>query len=111
MLYISRVIPLLGIGALNVAKTVLSSDTYRDIARTELDAIDHRLAELASAHTDASNVDVSTDLPSSVEQLRTLMQSVFSDPEESREINSLFGQGTSYSGAAVCQFIRERVAQ
>ena len=108
MLYISRIIPLLGIGALNVAKTVLSSDTYRDIARTELDAIDHRLAELASGPTDASNANISVDLPSSVERLRTLMQSVFSDPEESREINSLFGQGTSYSGAAICLFIREK---
>ena len=111
MLYISRIVPLLGIGALNVAKTLLSSDTYRDIARTELDSIDHRLAELASGPPDASNADFSTDLPSIVEQVRTLMQSVFSDPEESREINVLFGQGTSYSNAAVCQFIRERMAQ
>ena len=106
MLYISRVIPLLGIGALNVAKTVLSSEIYRDIARTELDAIDHRLAELASGPTNADNVNVSMDPPSGVERLRTLMQSVFSDPEESNEINSLFGQ--DYSGAAVCRFIRER---
>ncbi|KAH9002229.1 hypothetical protein EDB86DRAFT_3063350 [Lactarius hatsudake] len=110
MLYISRTIPLLGIGALNVAKTVLSTDTYRDIARTELEAIDHRLAELASGPIDASNVDISMDPPSS-ERLRTLVQSVFSDPQESREINALFGQGASYSGAAVCRFIRERVAQ
>ncbi|KAH9179575.1 hypothetical protein EDB89DRAFT_2110934 [Lactarius sanguifluus] len=46
--------------------------------------------------------------PPSSERLRTLVQSVFSDPEESREINALFG---GYSGAAVCRFIRERVAQ
>lgn len=111
MLYVSRIIPLLGIGALSVAKTVLSSDTYRDIARIELDAIDRRLAELVSGNTDAGNADISMDLPSSVERLRTLMQSVFSDPEDSGEINTLFGQGTDYSGAVVCQFIRERVAQ
>jgi hypothetical protein len=111
VLYISRIVPLLSIGALNVAKSVLSSDTYRDIARTELDAIDHRLAELASGPPDASKADISMDLSSSVERVRTLMQSVFSEPEESREINALFGQGTSYSGAVVCQFIRERMAQ
>ncbi|KAH9060944.1 hypothetical protein EDB87DRAFT_1723684 [Lactarius vividus] len=110
MPYISRIIPLLGIGALNVAKTVLSSDTHRDIARTELEAIDHRLAELSCGPTDASNVDISMDPPSS-ERLRALVQSVFSDPEEAREINALFGQGACYSGAAVCRFIRERVAQ
>lgn len=110
MLYISRIVPLLGIGALNVAKTVLSSDTYRDIARTELDTIDHRLAELAAGPPNTSNADISTD-PSSAERLRTLMQSVFSDPEELREVNVLFGQGTSYSGGAVCQFIRESVTQ
>jgi hypothetical protein len=106
MLYISRIIPLLGVGALNVAKAVLSSDTHRDIARNELDAIDRRLAELASGPTDASNPNISMDLPSSVEQLRKLMQSVF--PEEPGEIDSLFGQDTNYSGAAVCLFIRER---
>ena len=108
MLYISRIIPLLGVGALNVAKTVLSSDTYRDIARSELDAIDNRLAELASGLTDARNANISTVPLSSVERLRTLMQTVFLDLEESGEVNSLFDQGTSYSGAAVCLFIRER---
>lgn len=108
MLYTSRVIPLLGVGALNVAKSILSSDTYRDIARSELDAIDRRLAELASGPTDASNTNISKDPPSSVERLRKLMQSVFSDPEESGDINSLFDQGAGYSGATICRFIRER---
>ena len=108
MLYTSRIIPLLGVGALNVAKAILSSDTYRDIARSELDAIERRLAELASSPTDASNANISMDPPSSVERLRKLMQSVFSEPAESGEVNSLFGQGTNYSGATVCRFIRER---
>lgn len=106
MLYISRVIPFLGTGALNFAKTVLSSDIYRDIARAELLAIDHRLAELASGP--ASNADIPMALPSIGEQLRALVHSISSDPEESM---ALSGQGTGYPDVAICQYIRERVAQ
>jgi hypothetical protein len=111
MMYISQRIPILNAGTLDVVKSVLSSTTLSDIARTELDAIDRHIAELASGPTNVSNTSTSSTCPPKVEQLQALLSSIFPEPEELALIESILGQGTSFPGTTVCQFIRERVSQ
>jgi hypothetical protein len=111
MMYISQRIPVLNAGTLDVVKSVLSSTTLSDSARTELDAIDRHLAELASEPANASNANTPLACPPKVKRLQALLSSVFSEPEELALIESILGQGTSFPGTTVCQFIRERVSQ
>ncbi|KAI0254821.1 hypothetical protein BJV78DRAFT_1273863 [Lactifluus subvellereus] len=111
MIYISQTIPILNAGTLDVVKSVLSSNALRDIARTELDAIDGRLAELASGPADPPNASIPSACPPKVERLQALLLSIFPEPEDSRWVELILGQGTSFSGATVCQFIREKISQ
>ena len=111
MIYISRSIPILNAGTLDVVKSVLSSTVLSDIARTELDAIECRLVELASGPPNPSNTNVCSPHQLMIERLLALLLSIFPEQEESRWIESVLGQGTNFPGMTVCQFIRERFSQ
>lgn len=111
MIYISRTIPILNAGTLDVVKSVLSSNGLRDITRTELDAIDGRLAQLAAGPADPPSASIPSACPPKVERLQALLLSIFPGPEDSGWVELILGQGTSFSGATVCQFIREKFSQ
>ena len=109
MVYISRRITSFNTGTLNVIKTVLTSTSFVDTARNELDIVDRHLTELASGPAEAP--DAGTTPTPKAERLRALLLSVFPEPKESEGIRSLFAQGTSLSGETVCQLIRERFSR
>lgn len=109
MVYISRRITFFNTGTLNVIKSVLTSSSFGDTARNELDIVDRRLTELASGPAEASDAGV-TPTPKA-ERLRALLFSLFPEPKESEGIKSLLAQGTSLSGETVCQLIRERFSR
>jgi hypothetical protein len=111
MIYISRRIPILNAGTLDVVKSILTSTSLNDIARTELDAIDHRLAELASGPADAPNPSIPSACSPKVGQLRALLSSIFPEPEKSGWIESILDQDTSFPSTTVCQYIRESFSQ
>ena len=71
--------------------------------------IDRRLAELASDATDVTN----SSIPSAwnLERLRTLLLSIFPEPEEATRIESLLVHSAGLSGESVSQFIRETCSQ
>lgn len=71
--------------------------------------VNRRLAELASGPADAPNVGIPP--APQVERLQTLLLSVFPEPVELGWIESVLARGTGFSGATVCQFIRERFSQ
>ena len=96
-------------GTLNVIKSVLTSSSFSDIARNELDMVDRHLAELASGLADAPNAGIVSTPKEG--RLQALLLSVFPEPEESERIKSLLAPGTSFSGEAICQFIRERFSR
>jgi hypothetical protein len=106
MVYISRRITFFNTGTLNVIKSVLTSSSFGDAARIELDIVDRRLTELASGPAEAPDA-VITPTPKA-ERLRALLLSVFPEPKESEGIKSLLARGTSLSSETVCQLIRER---
>jgi hypothetical protein len=109
MAYISRRITTFNTGTLNVIKSVLTSSSFGDIARNELDMVDRHLAKLASGPADASDaVIMSTP---KAERLQALLLSVFPESKESEGIVSLLAQGTGISGQTVCQLIRERFSR
>lgn len=109
MIYISRRITFFNTGTLNVIKSVLTSSSFGDTARNELDIVDRRLTELASDPAEARDAGI-TPTPKT-ERLRELLLSVFPEPKESEGIKSLLAQGTSLSGETVCQLIRERFSR
>ena len=68
--------------------------------------VDRHLAELASGPADTPTVGI---MPTpKVERLEALLLSVLPEPQESEKIKSLLAQGSSFSGEAICHFIRER---
>jgi hypothetical protein len=71
--------------------------------------VNRRLAELASGSADAPNVGI-PQAPK-VERLQTLLLSVFPEPVESGWIESVLAKDAGFSGATVCQFIRERFSR
>jgi len=96
-------------GTSNVIKSVLSSSSFSDTARNELGMIDRRLAELAFGATDVP--DVGTPSARKVERMRALLLSIFPEPAESRQIESLLAHVTGFSGETICQFIREKCSR
>jgi hypothetical protein len=102
---------MLNAGTLDVVRSVLSSTVLSDIARTELDAIECRLVELASGLPNPPNTNVRSPYQLMMERLLALLLSIFPEPEESRWIESVLGQGTNFPSTTVCQFIRERLSQ
>jgi len=108
-MYISQRIPFFNSGTLRVIQSVLSSSSFSDITRNELDAVDRRLEELASGPIISPHAGPSSALK--VERLQSLLLSVFPQPEESRWIESLFVQGNEISGEVVCQIIREQFSR
>ena len=109
MVYISRRITFFNAGTLNVIKSVLTSSSFGDIARNELDMVDRHLAELASGPADAPNAGIMST--PKAERVQALLLSVFPEPNESEEIKSLLAQGTSFSGETICQFIGEQFSR
>ena len=107
MTYLSRRIPSFNMGTSNVIKSVLSSSSFSDTARNELGMIDRRLAELASGATDVPG----TPSTRKVERLRALLLSIFPEPAEAGQIESLLTHGTGFSGETVCRFIREKCSR
>jgi len=109
MTYLSQRISSFNTGTLSVVKSILSSSSFSDIARNGLVMIDRRLAELASDTIDVPNASI----PSAwnLERLRTLLISIFPEPEEARRIESLLVHGAGLSGETVSQFIRETCSQ
>ena len=105
MVFISRRITFFNTGTLNVIKSVLTSSSFGDTARNEMDIVDRRLTELASGPAEAPDAGT-TPIPKA-ERLRALLLSVFPEPKESEGIKSLFAQGTSLSSESICQLIRE----
>jgi hypothetical protein len=106
MIYISRRIAFFNSGTLTVIKSVLTSSSFGDTARNELDRVDRHLAELASGPPDAPNAGIIST--PKAERLQALLLSIFPEPQESEGIRSLLSQGRSFSGETVCQFIREQ---
>jgi hypothetical protein len=109
MIYISRRITFFNTGNLNVIKSVLTSNSFGDVARNELDVVDRHLAELASGPADTLNAGIIST--PKAERLHAILLSVFPEPKESERIESLLTQGTSFSGDTVCQIIRERFSR
>jgi hypothetical protein len=109
MVYISRRITFFNTGTLNVIKSVLTSSSFGDTARNDLDMVDRRLIELASGPADAPNTGI-ISIPKA-ERLQALLLSIFPDSKESEGIKLLFVQGTSLSGEIVCQLIREQFSR
>ena len=105
MVYVSRRITFFNTGTLNVIKSVLTSSSFGDTARNELDIVDRRLTELASSLAEGPDATI-TPTPKA-ERLRELLLSIFPEPNESEGIKSLLTQGTSLSGETVCKLIRE----
>lgn len=107
MVYISRRVTFFNTGTLNIIKSVLTSSSFGDTARNELDIVDQRLIELASGPVEVPDAGI-TPTPKA-ERLRALLLSVFPEPKESEGIKSLIAQGLS--GETVCQLIRERFSR
>jgi hypothetical protein len=109
MVYISPRITFFNMGTLNVIKSVLTSSSFCDIARNELDMVDRHLAEQASGPADVPNAGIMST--PKAERLQALLLSVFPEPKESERIKSFLAQDTGITGDTVCQLIRERFSQ
>ncbi|KAI0268140.1 hypothetical protein BC834DRAFT_678146 [Gloeopeniophorella convolvens] len=106
--YVSRIVPVLDRSTLDLVKSTLSSNAFREIAHIELDAIEHRLIELTSASVDSSTSPPASH-PSRTERSRALLLSIF--PEDSPWIESHLEGNASLPATEICRFIQERIVQ